>query len=138
MEIPAHGRAFLEALAAVLPPGFELEVEADDLRGGVLWMRRDGSGAGTAAGWLLDTALFEGDAVRGAEAALDCVSTELAVITREPWPATWRPGYRGGLPAPRAEIADDHLYAWFGEKRAPLLTIGPVDLSGVLLRDDKN
>jgi hypothetical protein len=59
----------------------------------------------------------------------------IAELSTEPRPATWRVGYHGGLPAPQAELVDDQLYVWFGDRTSPLLKLGPIDLPDVILKD---
>jgi hypothetical protein len=135
VDLPAHGRSFVDQLQAILPAGYVVVVERAPFDSCELWIKGPELGSGYAADWLLDTALLEEDALAGAAWALDQAQSVIAELSTEPWPATWRVGYDGGLPAPQAEVVDDQLYVWFGDRAAPLLELGPIDLRNVILKD---
>jgi hypothetical protein len=135
VDLPAHARAFLEQLQSVLPAGYVAVVEPAPFGSCELWIKGPELWSGYAADWLLDTAVLEDDALAGATWALEQAQSVIAELSTEPWPATWRVGYHGGLPAPQAELVDDQLYVWFGDRASPLLELGPTDLRDVILKD---
>jgi hypothetical protein len=124
----ARSREFAEMISRVLPEGYRVHVS--DL----VYLVGPNGTAGSSAHWLTTDVLLEDEAIGNAVHNLDSIQTEIAEVTREPWPARSGPGY-GGFPEPGAELVGDRLRLWYGPREAPVLDIGSVDLHGVLLRE---
>ncbi len=131
MAQPQHADMFIYEMSSVLPPGYSLEIEHE-----VLWLlKRDGSMAGSSSYWLTSDSLLEDEAVSYAVQSLHQIQQEIAEDSTEPWPARSGPGY-AGFPEPGGAIVENELHLWFGSAEAPVLVLGPIDLDGVLVRDE--
>jgi len=128
-ELP-HARAFLAQLSEVVPRGYRLVLDGDLL----LLVRPDGGRAGSSSDWLTREALLEDEVVSSAVQSLSQIQQEIAEETTEPWPARSGPDYRG-FPGPDGELVGDQLRLWFGDVDAPALALGPIDMSGVIVRE---
>jgi hypothetical protein len=113
-------------LAEVLPPGFNARAEG-------VWVHigsPDGLGAGGWAGQVDDPE--RGDAAdlsRYALAAWTVLNTAQDVISETtglPWP---RANARQlDLALPDSRVEDGVLYCWFGDARAPVLSLRPLSI----------
>lgn len=112
----------IEALRAVLPPGFEAQL--DTSAGGIELAQTDMPGSRVIVGVR---AIVEqpGDADRllavGCQAVLDAVQDLIAEATAEPWP-----GRSTELPLPQVDVREREIRLWYGQRDAPALTLGPV------------
>ena len=112
----ALARALAPRVAAIAPPGFKVWADQE-----VVYIEEPESG-GTSQCSLVDFGRDEmvlyvlGELAEGA--------TELFTV---PWPHDPEQGYKEHEPA--VEVRDGTLYAWYGSKDAPVLTIEPIPLS---------
>ncbi len=112
-----------ERLNEVLPRGFtasaagnEVRIQAPDGLGGNGW-------AGAVDQDPDDVQLLHGAVWTVLSSAQDVV----AETAGTPWPQVAGPGLDLALPGSR--IHDQFLYVWFGEERAPALTLRPIGLA---------
>jgi hypothetical protein len=128
MRETVHGRAFYDSINAVLPDGWRVAPVGDrELR----LFGPDGPYATIEQEWLSDDALLANEAPWGAAGVLDLAQQEIAEETTEPWPARSGRDYRG-FAEPDAVLEGDFLRMWFGDKSKPVLTLEPIDLTGVI------
>jgi hypothetical protein len=127
-ELP-HARAFLAQLSEVMPPGYKAVVDGELL----LLMSPDGGQAGSSSYWLTSEALLEDEVLTCPVQNLSQIQQEIAEETTEPWPAPSGPDYKGS-PEPDGELVGDQLRLWFGAVDAPALALGPIDMTGVIVR----
>lgn len=130
MSPSARANAFLEAVSAVMPRGWSLEL----LGGSLKVLDPDGRSTGIGAAWLASPTLFRDDAIDEAVQTLNQIQQEIAEDTTEPWPAISGQEYRG-FPGPDGAWVGDELHLWFGEESEPVLRLKPISFSDVILSD---
>lgn len=133
-----YSRALLDHITAVLPTGWQVVPEGDDretlVGPEVSLVGPGGPYARLPANWLTDDLLLEGDLLAAALSVLNVAQQWIAEETTEPWPAFAGAGY-GGFPEPAAEVADEKLYMWFGNKHAPALRLDPFDVGNWMMTE---
>lgn len=113
-----------------MPLGYRAVVDGELL----LLISPDGGRAGSSSYWLTSEALREDEVATCAVQSLSQIQQEVAEGTTEPWPARSGPDY-SGFPEPDGELVGDQLRLWFGTVDAPALVLGPIDMSGVIVRE---
>jgi len=113
-----------------MPLGYRAVLDGELL----LLISPDGGRAGSSSYWLTREALLEDEVLTCAVQSLHQIQQEIAEETTEPWPARSGADHRD-FPEPHAELVADQLRLWFGAVDAPAVTLGPIDMRGVIVRD---
>lgn len=116
--------AFVDALSEVLPSGFRVASEDDE----VVCYASDGLVASFWAGDVSEPSADPSVLVVAALRVLNAVQDDVTMTLRECWPRLTGPGHVQAVPG--ARIHEGQLVCWFGDETEPTLALRPIRLDG--------
>jgi hypothetical protein len=125
IDLVALAGALTKRLAAIVPAEFTVNVQDEAVY--VLSDRRNGAASDLALSVTFGGSFAE-SVCAACERVLDCASDVIVEETTELWPA------RAGFPFGGAEIIDDAIRLWYGDRDQPYLELPAIPIDQVCRR----